>query len=116
MTKRGLQDKTDVHVFDDTGDCVFTLWDCRAASAGYWKPSHTILLITNAELKFLQRPTLSLKNETHVHVNPAMTDAEWLRGYAQKLTKRECVNQAFPEGGESISLSQRCRLPILLKR
>ena len=100
--KNGTQaKKVDVHVFDDTGDCMLALWECTASSAGYWNPSHTILLITNAEFKFLQRPTLSLNNETHVDVDPAMTDAEWLREYAQRLTKRECVNQTFPEGGKS---------------
>ena len=32
-------------------------------------------------------------------VDPFMIDAYWLRGHAQRLTKREHVNQPFPEGG-----------------
>ena len=45
---------------------------------------------------------LSLTNSTHVDVDPCMIDAYWLRGYAQRLTKREHVNQPFPEGGTGL--------------
>lgn len=44
---------------------------------------------------------LSLTAETHVEIDPAIADAEWLRKYAHNLTKREHVNLAFPENGTS---------------
>ena len=31
-----------------------------------------------------------------------MADAYWLRGYAQRLTKRDHVNQPFPENGRIV--------------
>lgn len=46
------------------------------------------------------RPTLSLTQGTHVDVDPLMVDAYWLRANAQRLVRREHVNQPFPEGGK----------------
>ena len=39
-----------------------------------------------------------MNRETYVDVDPLMTDASWLRGHAERLTKHEHVNQAFPDG------------------
>lgn len=36
-------------------------------------------------------------------VDPCMEDAYWLRGHAERLVKREHVNQPFPEDGASSS-------------
>ena len=55
--------------------------------------------MTHPSFKGDRRPTLSLNQSTHVDVDPCMDDAYWLRGYAQRLTKREHVNEPFPEGG-----------------
>ena len=38
-----------------------------------------------------------MNRETYVDVDPLTTDACWLRGHAERLTKREHVNQAFPD-------------------
>ena len=104
MTKKNLPtEKIEVNVFDDTAEATLTLWQCTTASASVWKASHTILLITNAEFKNDRKPTLTLKNETLVDVDPAMTDAESLRAYADRITKKQCVNQPFPEGGRYTS-------------
>ena len=89
----------DVNVFDDTADAKLTLWGTLCSSPAYWKPSYTILLITRPGLYSDGRPLLSLTNDTYVDIDPCMTDAYWLRGHAQRLTKREHVNQPFPEGG-----------------
>ncbi|KAL2038130.1 hypothetical protein N7G274_009077 [Stereocaulon virgatum] len=98
-TKKGNEtEKTDVNIFDDTDEATLTLWGRTAASATFWKPSYTVLLITNPSFKRDRRPTLSLSQSTHVDVDPCMTDAYWLRGHAQRLIKREHVNQPFPEG------------------
>ncbi|KAK4695537.1 hypothetical protein P7C71_g2230, partial [Lecanoromycetidae sp. Uapishka_2] len=97
-TKKGTQTELiSIIVFDDTADATLTLWGRTCNSASYWKASQTVLLITNPSFKGDRRPTLSLNQSTHVDVDPLMTDAYWLRGYAQRLTKRECVNLPFPE-------------------
>ena len=97
-TKKGNPaEKVDVHVFDDTADATLTLWGCVAGSASTWTPSSTVLLLSNPALKEYTRPILSLTAESHVEIDPAIADAEWLRKYAQSLTKREHVNPAFPE-------------------
>ena len=99
-TKKGVQtEKVDINIFDDTADATLTLWARTATSASLWKPSYTILLMTNPTFKGDRRPTLSLNQSTHVDVDPCMDDAYWLRGYAQKLTRREHVNEPFPDGG-----------------
>ena len=89
-------EKVDVNVFDDTADATLTLWGRTTASTPYWKTSYTILLLTNATFRCNKRPTISLSQETIIDVDPCMEDAYWLRGYAQRLTKREHVNQPFP--------------------
>ena len=100
VTKRGTEaEKLDVNVFDDTADAKLTLWGPLCSSSAYWKTSYTILLITRPGLNGDGRPILSLTDNTYVDVDPCMIDAYWLRGHAQGLTKREHVNQPFPEGG-----------------
>lgn len=104
-TKKGTQaEKIDVTVFDDTADATLTLWGCTAASAAPWKASYTILLLSYPGFKNDRRPTLSLNQDTHVEVDPLTTEAHWLRGHAQRLTKREHVNLPFPEDGIIIPL------------
>lgn len=101
-TKKGNQtEKVDVNIFDDTADALLTLWSRTAASASYWKASYTVLLISNASFRADRRPTLSLAPCTYVDVDPCMDDAYWLRGYAQRLVKREHVNQPFPDDGKA---------------
>ena len=34
-------------------------------------------------------------------VDPMISDAFWLRGYAQRMTKREHINPPFPDDGIS---------------
>ena len=100
VTKKGKEaERVDVNVFDDTADAKLTLWGPLCSSPAYWKTSYTILLITRPGLYGEGRPLLSLTNNTHVDVDPCMTDAYWLRGHAQRLTRREHVNPPFPEGG-----------------
>lgn len=108
VTKKGKDaEKVDVNVFDDTADAKFTLWGPLCSSPSNWKTSYTILLITRPGFYGEGRPLLSLTDNTHVDVDPCMTDAYWLRGHAQRLTKREHVNQPFPEGGVCSSLRAR---------
>ena len=45
---------------------------------------------------------LSIGPITHVDVDPVMRDAEWLRGFAQKMTTREHVNPEFPDDGRGM--------------
>ena len=99
-TKEGIEaEKADVNVFDDTADAKLTLWGAHCSSSAYWKPSYTILLITRPGFSSDGKQELTLLNDTYVDVDPCMTDAYWLRGHAQRLTKREHVNQPYPESG-----------------
>ncbi len=59
--------------------------------------------MTNPSFRGDRRPTLSLSQGTHVDVDPSMDDAYWLRGHAQRLTKREHVNEPFPDGGSRLN-------------
>lgn len=98
-----------MNIFDDTADALLTFWGRTAASVSYWKASYTVLLISNASFRAGRRPTLSLTQGTHVDVDPCMDDAYWLRGHAQRLVKREHVNQPFPEGGERSNGEAECQ-------
>ena len=100
-TRKGSQaEKVDVGVFDDTADATLQLWNCIAVSACAWKASDTILLLSNPGFKGAGRPILTVDTKTHVDIDPYMTDAFWLRRFAENLTKREHVNPPFPEGGK----------------
>lgn len=104
-TKKGLPaEKLDVILSDDTAEATLTLWGCNTPSAAFWQHSQTVLLLTNPGFKQEacsgRRPTILLTSSTHVDVDPLITDADWLRGYVQRLTKREHVNQPFPENGK----------------
>ena len=99
-TKRGeVVDVVNVMIFDDTRDAILALYGRIAASAAYWKPSHTILLLSNPGFRSDKRPTLTLNSNTYADVDPCMEEADWLRAFAQRLTTREVVNVPFPEGG-----------------
>lgn len=104
-TKKGFPaEKVDVILIDDTAEAKLTLWGCNTPSAAFWQPSHTTLLLTNPgfkqEASSGRQPTITLTSSTLVDVDPCITDADWLRAYVQRLTKREHVNQAFPENGK----------------
>ncbi|KAJ9665735.1 hypothetical protein H2201_004220 [Coniosporium apollinis] len=100
-TKKGVPaENVNVGVFDDTAEASLTLWGASAASAGSWKASHTILLLTEPEWRVDKRAWISLTSSTQVDVDPAIPDTEWLRGLAQRLTRRERVNPPFPDGGK----------------
>ncbi|MCJ1391895.1 hypothetical protein MMC18_004762 [Xylographa bjoerkii] len=90
-------EKVDVNVFDDTSQATLTLWNHVIDSAASWRPSHTILLITSAAFRDGARPSISMTSITHVEVDPNMRDAEWLRAFADRMTKKEHINQPFPE-------------------
>ena len=100
-TKKGHQvENVTIGVFDDTLDATLQLWNSAAASASSWKPSNTILLLSNPGLKAQGKPTITVGQKTYVEVDPFIADAFWLRNFGQSLTKREHVNPPFPKDGE----------------
>ncbi len=110
-TKKGFPaEKLDVILVDDTAEATLTLWGCNTPSAAFWQPSQTTLLLTNPEFRQEassgRRPTITLTSSTHVDVDPCIPDADWLRAYVQRMTKREHVNQAFPENGKLLTFYQ----------
>jgi hypothetical protein len=93
----------DVEVFDDTATASLSLWgDVCVGSVEGWKVSGTVLLLTNPGVKVERGGgKLTISKDTFVDVDPECRDAAWLKGYAERMQKRDCVNLAFPEGGES---------------
>ncbi|KAH0559786.1 hypothetical protein GP486_003702 [Trichoglossum hirsutum] len=91
-------EKVDVGIFDDTAEASLVLWGPIGASVAPWRASQTILLLTSPGFKIERRPQLSVTSMTHIDIDPLVRDAEWLRRAAQRLTKRESVNPAVPEG------------------
>ncbi|KAL9129416.1 MAG: hypothetical protein Q9217_002121 [Psora testacea] len=113
-TKKGNRaEKVEIRVFDDTAESMLTLWGCICSSAAAWEPSHTVLLISYPEFKVDRRPTILMKNGTYIEVDPLVTDACWLRAYAQRLTKREHVNQPFPENLFDIEAAASSEVRVL---
>ncbi len=100
-------------MFDNTADATLILWGYLGTSAACWKPAYTILLLTYASFSGGRRPSLSLNKETYVDVDPLMTDAYWLRGHAERLTKRENVNQPFPTGIFDVDEAASAEIRIL---
>jgi hypothetical protein len=86
-------------VFDDTGEATLTLWNVASETALTWKPSWTILLMSRPGWRFDKGNWLSMTPSTRIEVDPDMADTDWLRQFAQRLTRRDSVNQPFPNGG-----------------
>lgn len=87
-------------VFDDSLEVVLSLWDASVESARSWKPSETILLLTNPGFRDDKREKIYIAQSTLVDVNPVMYDAKWLRDQAQNRAKRDHINPPFPSSGK----------------
>ncbi|KAI9730849.1 MAG: hypothetical protein M1834_005567 [Cirrosporium novae-zelandiae] len=100
-TRNGTSfDKIDLLVFDDTSTATLSLYNDKIASSLSWQPSVTTLLITkpHSRMDFKEGIELSIKSYTRVDIDPDFVDAQWLRSYAQRLTKRQHINPPFQEG------------------
>ncbi|KAI9752989.1 MAG: hypothetical protein M1835_001055 [Candelina submexicana] len=114
VTKKGREcELINIGLFDDTAEASLTLWNSTAFSASRWKPSETVLLISSPGWKIDRKAHLSLNGNTHVDVDPCMADADWLRAFAQRLTKREHVNQPFPHGVFDVEAATTSEVRIL---
>ncbi|KAF2489649.1 hypothetical protein BU16DRAFT_575344 [Lophium mytilinum] len=113
--KRGTTERINVGLFDDTAEATLTLWGSTTASAAPWQPSHTVLLITNPGWRIDRRAWISVTANTHVDVDPSITDAIWLRSFAQRLTKRDHVNPPFPEGFFDTEAAESSQVRILYR-
>jgi len=99
-SKRGeANDVVKVIVFDDTGEATLSLWRSMADSAQNWTAGHTILLITNPGWRIDKCIWLSVTSNTMFDIDPEVSDAFWLRNFAQRMTKREHTNFPFLMGG-----------------
>jgi hypothetical protein len=94
---KGVRDLISINVFDDTADAQLTLWGPQCLTSSSWKPSHTILLLTNPGWRISSRVWLSITSTTIIDVDPCISDADWLRNFAQRMLRREHVNPPFPE-------------------
>lgn len=91
-------------VFDDTAEAALTLCGAVCSSASLWQPSETVLLISNPGWRLERTIKLSMSGKTRIDVDPNMKDALWLKGLAQRITKREHVNPPFPVDSECSDL------------
>ncbi|KAL9607731.1 MAG: hypothetical protein Q9167_007382 [Letrouitia subvulpina] len=99
-TKKGSKaELVNVVVFDDTFATILSLWGQVTASAASWEAAYTTLLISSPGLKSGNKPTIIITPRTQIDVDPLIADVDWLRKYAQTLTRKEHVNQPFSEGG-----------------
>ncbi|KAF2705896.1 hypothetical protein K504DRAFT_413870, partial [Pleomassaria siparia CBS 279.74] len=102
-----------IGVFDDTAEACLTLYGALCASASVWQPSHTVLLISNPGWRTGRTANLSVDANTRVDVDPNLGDALWLRALAQRLTKKEHVNPAFPDGVFNTMAADTAEIRIL---
>ena len=84
-------------IFDDTADASLTLYGPLSDSAAVFHPSNTILLISNPGWRIEKTARLSLNGNSRLDIDPDMGDARRLRSLAQRLTRKEHVNPAFPD-------------------
>ena len=87
-----------IGILDDTAEAMLEMWNCLTVSSCAWRPSETILLVSNPGHKQEGAQVLTVEAKTHIDIDPCMADARWLRKFTQNLTERGHVNQAFPEG------------------
>ncbi|ORY19497.1 hypothetical protein BCR34DRAFT_620953 [Clohesyomyces aquaticus] len=102
-----------IGVFDDTGEATLTLYGVACNSASSWKPSHTVLLITNPGWKIDRVAKLSLSANTRVDVDPDIKDAMWLRVFAQRITKKEHINPPFSDGVFDVQAAENASIRTL---
>lgn len=97
---RTERELVEIFIFDHTGEVRWTLWEGLIESAKEWLPGKTILLISNPGYQMLPsgKGCLRLQCSTLVDVDPDFPDANWLKKYAEDLTKRESLCLEFPEG------------------
>ncbi|KAG5439306.1 hypothetical protein PCK2_000867, partial [Pneumocystis canis] len=87
-TKKGIYDKIELTVFDDTCDAIFVLWGNSAKSATLWIPFDTILLLTDVSLSFHSgKAYLTFQKYSIIEVNPDM-DVEWFRKYSSVIKNK----------------------------
>ncbi|KAG5519663.1 hypothetical protein PMAC_001819 [Pneumocystis sp. 'macacae'] len=80
--KKGILDRIELKVFDDTYDAIFVLWGNNAKSATLWIPFNTMLLLTNISLSFYYgKAYLTFEKYSMIEVNPDI-DIESLRKYS----------------------------------
>jgi hypothetical protein len=107
-----------IQVHDDTAGATFALWGTSALSptgessatdktettdaipkgSAPWKAGETVLLLEAPGWKIGIGTYLSLTTTTIVDVDPAISDADWLRRWASRQKVREAINPPFPEG------------------
>jgi hypothetical protein len=107
-----------IQVHDDTAGATLGLWGTSALSpaGGFpstapadtpdgstkgsspWKAGETVLLLEAPGWKIGRGTYLNLTTTTIVDVDPAISDADWLRHWASRQKVREALNPPFPEG------------------
>jgi hypothetical protein len=104
-----------IGIFDDTAEGYLTLYGSVSTSASTWTPSQTVLLIANPGWRIDRTAKLSLNANTQLHIDPNMADARYVRALAQRLTKKDHVNPAFPADVFDAGAAETAVLRVLYK-
>jgi hypothetical protein len=95
--KKGVTSElVNINIFDDTSEATLTLWGASTLSTSTWEPSNTILFISSPGWRIDRRTYISLTSSTLIDIDPSIPDADWLRTYAQRLTRHTHINPPFP--------------------
>ncbi|KAF2681655.1 hypothetical protein K458DRAFT_77332 [Lentithecium fluviatile CBS 122367] len=104
---------TTVGIFDDTTEAQLTLYGPVSNSASSWTPSQTVLLVANPGWRIDRTAKLSLNANTQLHIDPNTADARYVRALAQRLTKKEHVNPAFPADLFDVEAAESAAVRVL---
>lgn len=99
-TRNGAErELAEVLLFDHTGEVRWTLWGELIESSREWVPGKTTLLISNPgyRMQYSGRGCVGVQHSTMIDIDPSFPDADWLRKYAQGLTRRESLCLEFPK-------------------
>ncbi|KAM3158725.1 hypothetical protein ABEW05_000756 [Botrytis cinerea] len=88
----------EVILFDHTGETKMKCWSDLIESVKEWIPRKTILLVLNPmhKLDYGGHGTIAWGRNTMVDVEPEFADADWLRKWANELTRKEIIGIEFP--------------------
>ncbi len=98
----------DVVLFDHTGDVKMTLWNELIESAREWVSGKTILLVSNPGYKvgYGSKGSVGVQFHSMIEVEPEFEESDWLRKYAEGLTKKESLMLEFPKGMWNIEAAE----------
>ncbi|KAF9941412.1 hypothetical protein BGZ65_003602 [Modicella reniformis] len=107
-SKNGPLKKSLLTVFDAQGqEASLTLWgEAMATAAEKWIPLSTTLLLTGAQVTiYALKPQLTVGFQTHIQVDPACKNVEWLKHFAAQCSALP-NEQSLIEATDNVAIEQ----------